>query len=243
MVIGPDGGDLERRGDALALFLCGRNGNAEHDDAEGKRRDEVEGLHVLVSVAWWVADLSCLVTLRLVKSDRRSESMNRRINRMIALLAFVGVATSGCQPQVNVGLTGEDTAALRQAVQAQLLAANAGDSAGWAAWYVDDAMVLPPDGPTVHSRAAIQKWLAALPPISNAIGQADEFAGRGDLAYVRGTYSMTMTPAGAPAPLALKGKFIQIYRKQPDGSWKVAREIFNNDMPPAAPEPAVDSGR
>lgn len=119
---------------------------------------------------------------------------------------------------------------------------NAGDAEAWAAWYVDDAMLLPPDGPSVHSRDAIQKWIAALPPISNAVGQVDESAGRGDLAYTRGTYSMTMTLPGAQAPLALKGKVIQIYRKQPDGDWRMAREIFNNDMPPTS-EPSTSTTR
>jgi ketosteroid isomerase-like protein len=168
---------------------------------------------------------------------------NCRITFVVVLWALSGLANAACQPQVNVGLTEEDATALRQAFQAQLKAANGADSAGWAAWYVDDAMLLPPDGPAVQGRAEIQKWLAGLPPISNAVAQAEEIAGRGDLAYIRGSYSMTMTPQGAPAPLALKGKVIQIYRKQADGSWKIARDIFNNDMPVGSQFAALPLGR
>jgi ketosteroid isomerase-like protein len=103
--------------------------------------------------------------------------------------------------------------------------------------YVEDAILLPPHGPSVEGRAAIQAWLAALPPISDARGQVEELDGRGDLAYVRGTYSLLITPPGTPAPLRDQGKVIQIYRKQADGSWKLARDIFNSDLPLPTPEP------
>ena len=65
------------------------------------------------------------------------------------------------------------------------------------------------------------------------------FRSQADLAYDRGTYSMTVTPPGA-APIEDRGKYLTIYRKQADGSWKIARVMFNSDLPLPAPEkPAV----
>ena len=63
-----------------------------------------------------------------------------------------------------------------------------------------------------------------------------EIIGRDDLAYVWGRYSFVMLPPNAPA-LPDSGKYIEIWRKQPDGSWKLFRDTFNSDAPPA-PAPA-----
>ena len=41
---------------------------------------------------------------------------------------------------------------------------------------------------------------------------------------------MTMTPPGAPA-ITDTGKFLVIYRRQDDGSWKVCCDLFNSDLP------------
>jgi ketosteroid isomerase-like protein len=46
---------------------------------------------------------------------------------------------------------------------------------------------------------------------------------------------MTVTPPGA-APFEDRGKYLTICRKQADGSWKVARAMFNSDLPLPAPE-------
>jgi ketosteroid isomerase-like protein len=63
----------------------------------------------------------------------------------------------------------------------------------------------------------------------------NEVMGYADLAYLRGSYSMTFSLPGVPAPIDEQGKFLQIYRKQGDGSWKITREIYNSDLPLPAP--------
>ena len=54
---------------------------------------------------------------------------------------------------------------------------------------------------------------------------------RDDLAYVLGTYTMTIVPPGAPGPIEDSGKYIEIRRRQPDGSWLISTDIFNSDLP------------
>ena len=56
-----------------------------------------------------------------------------------------------------------------------------------------------------------------------------EIEGRGDLAYVRGTYTMTLHPDGAPEPVEDAGKYLEIRRKQSDGSWLYVADMFNSD--------------
>ena len=46
---------------------------------------------------------------------------------------------------------------------------------------------------------------------------------------------MTLEVPGAPGPVHDEGKFVEIRRKEPDGMWLVAVDIFNSDLPPPAP--------
>lgn len=62
-----------------------------------------------------------------------------------------------------------------------------------------------------------------------------EVGGAGDIAYVYGKYSLTMAPEGKE-PVKDIGKYIEIWNRQPDGSWKVALDIFNSDLPLAVSE-------
>ena len=104
------------------------------------------------------------------------------------------------------------------------------------AYYAEDAVVLPPNGPSVQGWAEMGSWFASAPSISDFKPEIIEVDGRGDLAYVRGKYSMMITLPGASEPVKDTGKYIEIWRKQTDGSWRVIRDIFNSDLPLPAPE-------
>ena len=78
--------------------------------------------------------------------------------------------------------------------------------------------------------------LKALPVIiRQADGEALEVDGSGDLAYVRGTYAIRMEVPGVVQPVGQDGKFLQIYARQQDGTWLLARDIWNVTTSPAAP--------
>ena len=54
----------------------------------------------------------------------------------------------------------------------------------------------------------------------------------GDLGYTVGTYVLTLhDPKGEP--VTDRGKYVTVWKKQADGSWKVAADIFNSDLPAA----------
>ena len=55
----------------------------------------------------------------------------------------------------------------------------------------------------------------------------------GDLAYVSGTYEETMTDASRK-PGKDRGKYLAIFKKQADGTWKCIRDIWNSDLPASA---------
>ncbi|MDX1389715.1 MAG: DUF4440 domain-containing protein, partial [Acidobacteriota bacterium] len=54
-----------------------------------------------------------------------------------------------------------------------------------------------------------------------------EIAGSGDLAYVAWTLSGSWIERGET--VSMSGKGLSIYRRQPDGSWLLARNAWNPD--------------
>ena len=157
--------------------------------------------------------------------------------RLTALLGFALVAA--CQPAAPAGLTDADQAAIDSAGQAFARDALAGDFAVLTrAHYAEDAIVLPPNMPAATGHAAIEAMFKTFPPITALEIRNEEMEGNGSMAYVRGRYTMTLSPPGGAA-ITDTGKYLEIRRKQSDGSWKLVRDMFNSDVPlpppPAAP--------
>jgi ketosteroid isomerase-like protein len=97
--------------------------------------------------------------------------------------------------------------------------------------------VLAPNAPIAEGRPAIAKSFSgffALPDLK-ITWHADkvDVAKSGELGYTSGTYQMTFTgPGGKTIPD--KGKYVTVWKKEADGSWKVLLDIFNTDMPEPA---------
>ena len=104
------------------------------------------------------------------------------------------------------------------------------DFEGITRFYTEDAVVMPPNQPTIRGRAEVKSWMEAFPKVTEAEFEIDEVEGLGDFAFVRGHYSLTMEIEGAPGPVQDKGKYIEIRERQPDGTWLLARDIFNSDL-------------
>lgn len=95
--------------------------------------------------------------------------------------------------------------------------------------YTEDAVFMPPHQPAVRGRTALRTWLASFPRVSRFSLTIEEIDGRADVAYVRGSFSMRLNPDGAPDPVDDLGKYIEIRKRQSDGSWLIAADIFNSD--------------
>lgn len=147
------------------------------------------------------------------------------------LVTLVGIAL-GAPWQAWGQLSDADRKGIQDVTDRWLKAMVNGDSTAVSAAYTEDAMLLPPNESVVKGRAAIRHYLGQFPKITSFKAPLVEMDGRGDLAYVRGTYEITMMPPGAKTPVKDSGKFIEIRQKQPDGSWLIQRDFWNSNAAP-----------
>ena len=127
-------------------------------------------------------------------------------------------------------LSAEDVAAVNALTQAWAEAARANDWAALAALYTQDAVLMPPNHEAVRGRSAIQEFFGTFPPVSDLQLNGTEVDGVGDVAFVTGSYSLTLAPEGVE-PIQDSGKFLDIRRKQADGSWLFHLDQYNSDLP------------
>ena len=104
-------------------------------------------------------------------------------------------------------------------------------------YYAADAVVMPPNAAAATTKETIRKvWSEALTaPGATMSWKATkvEVAKSGDIGFVSGTYEYSMNDA-VGKPINDKGKYLVVWEKQADGSWKCRADIWNSDMPAAA---------
>jgi ketosteroid isomerase-like protein len=100
-----------------------------------------------------------------------------------------------------------------------------------------DASTYPPGMPIATGTAKVREVMTGMfsaPGFSLTwTATKADVSASGDVGYTAGTYEVNAT--GMPAPE--KGKYVTIWKKQADGSWKVSEDIFNADAS-GAPPPA-----
>lgn len=146
------------------------------------------------------------------------------------LLAFIG-AVSAADTKIEQ--------ALRDLDAKWSAAAGAKDIDKTVSYYSEDAVVMPPNAPSATTRQTIRTaWKEMLTTPGAAISWKTtkvEVAKSGDLACLSGTYELAMNDAGGK-PVNDRGKYVEVWQKQADGTWKVVADIWNSNLPVAAAE-------
>ena len=167
--------------------------------------------------------------------------MRLRCRSACLLTCCYATVIFGCgpqQPQAPPDTRAADEATIRKADNDWAKAAESKQVDAWVAYYSDDAVVLPPNEKMATGSDAIRKSIGALfalPGMSIKWAPTKVEAARsGDIGYTWGTYELTVNdPRGKP--VTDHGKYVEIWKKQSDGSWKCAVDTFNSDLPATPP--------
>jgi uncharacterized protein (TIGR02246 family) len=106
------------------------------------------------------------------------------------------------------------------------------DTAGVAALYTPDAFLLPPNAPVAKGRQAIEAVVQAYFDAGAQSLDLDTVTleERGDLVVEVGRYTLGVQPPGGD-PVTDVGKYLQVFKRQADGSLRIAYDCFNSDQP------------
>jgi uncharacterized protein (TIGR02246 family) len=155
---------------------------------------------------------------------------------LIVCLALATLA-AGCSksPAPPLDTRAADAQVVSDIEAALFKDAAAKDADKWATYFTEDASGLFPGDGMLNGRAAIRAAMAtyfADPNFSLTLQSTQAIASKGgDMAYSQGTYTMTVTNAKTKTPMTDKGKYLTVYTRQPDRSWKAVAHAFNSDSP------------
>ena len=154
----------------------------------------------------------------------------------LAPLAFT-LVTFGCTappPPAPPDTRAADEKAIRDMETAWVAEFAAKDIDKIVAHYADDGTLLLSNAPTMSGKDAIRagmKMATADPNFALDLKTVKVYVSKDDLAYSQGTYSYKGTDSKTKRVMAEKGRYVQVYKKQADGSWKVVEDINTPEAP------------
>jgi ketosteroid isomerase-like protein len=164
---------------------------------------------------------------------------------VVALCLVVAAAVGGSywwvnihnKPAIALATPDQSVAAVKDADTKWSKAAQAHDLTTLFTYYADDATVLPANAELLTNKPSVQKyWSEQLTPGVDVswTPMYVEASAAGDMVYVVGSYSMTSKPVkGKGKASSDHGKYMAVWKKQADGSWKAEADTWNSDLPAA----------
>ena len=127
-----------------------------------------------------------------------------------------------------------DIAAIEDVLIQYCVAMETGDLELWLSLHADDIVKMAPDAPATFGKDELRA--STKPLFDNFIidmaYNREEIQVDGNLGFARGTFTATMTPKAGGEPLYMDAKTLGIYKRQADGSWKLAQNCYNSNVPP-----------
>jgi uncharacterized protein (TIGR02246 family) len=152
-----------------------------------------------------------------------------RTLRTVGFAALIVCLVSSAHAGAKQSGVAEAQAGIEKANAKFAKAFEAGDADAVAGLYTADAIVLPPDHDMVKGRKAIGEfWKATQESGVKSVVLTTVDVGRsGPVAYEVGTALLTIQPKDKAATTAT-GKYVVVWKRQPDGSWQLHRDIWNS---------------
>jgi uncharacterized protein (TIGR02246 family) len=139
------------------------------------------------------------------------------------------ILLGACTPRFDES---KDVQAIKESCIEWDRAWNAGDAHAVAALYANGAVVMPPNKPAGLAREhvrAYEKYFAEFREENRTT--VDDVRVSGNLGVARGRQETLTFPNNGGQPSKDKAKWMTVFQRQGDGSWKILWEIYNSDLP------------
>jgi ketosteroid isomerase-like protein len=125
-----------------------------------------------------------------------------------------------------------DRAAILRTTAELLTAVNASDTDRCLAVWAADGVLMPPHHPFVQGHKALSEYFRTLFSRNRFrfTFTSSQIHLAGDTALERVTYKVLVWSGGSGTPVEDVGKGLHVFRRQPDGSWKLTQDIWNSDQ-------------
>ncbi len=158
---------------------------------------------------------------------------------LVILLCFAFSCQQGeelaeeAEPVVDVEA---DITAIKETLNQYAIACNNGDFDLWISLWTDDGVLMSPDAPSVIGKELIRETVKPTfdqMTLDIAITSLEDVKVYGDLGLTCCNYKLDVTPkAGGETIHAMRdGKALTLYERQSDGSWKIAYDCNNSNVP------------
>ena len=153
---------------------------------------------------------------------------------LLGVLALAGCATESPPPAEPPDTRAAEEAALRATLDQWVAAAQEKDAEKFASFYTEDGILMLEGAPDARGMAALVEDTTGMmsdPNFSLSFAPDEVVVARsGDLAYDVGSYTLTMSdPEGNP--VTQKGYYVDVWKKNAAGEWKVAVDAPVSDPP------------
>ena len=155
------------------------------------------------------------------------------LGRLVGLLSIVGLVACSHSQRTQANEAGKLLEADRAFASASL---NQGTAQAFFSQMSDDAIQLPADAPAVQGRSRIRERMELLgAQVLDWTPRQAQVSASLDLGWTWGDWRLYES-AESRRPVA-HGKYLNIWKRQPDGSWKLAADIGNAARESAAAGP------
>jgi ketosteroid isomerase-like protein len=105
-------------------------------------------------------------------------------------------------------------------------------------FYCDDVISMPNYHPMVKGKVDLKRKTEAILATGLKFEALEsttiDVQGSGDMVYEIGTFQQVILMPGKQEPLEQNGKYVNIWKRQPDGKLRIAVEMYNSDADPSA---------
>ncbi len=164
----------------------------------------------------------------LVEDTSGKGHRSRVVSSSDVLIAAVKLADS-----TGLSSTDADIKAIREFLESSGEAVNTGDVEAEVNRFTEDGIYMWPDAPSIQGHGALRAWFETrCSKVDVSLkGTSEELEVFGDRALERGSYIANIQPKTSDKVETVRGKYLNILKRQPDGSWKISHRIRNRDHP------------